>query len=352
MKKIILLVISVFLFAYVQEKSVLSVAEGNTPSNAIKNALVLAIQQIYGVDIKAELNTLKYSKIVTINQNSNYLINQSFLKRIKTITKGKIENFEIIELSKTPNGYFVKLKVNFKIYKLNTNHRRNFAVFPFLGTDKKFSEILTNSFLAKLTQIRKFNVIDRSSTPYLLVEKIFNSPINSKKINSDYLFVGKIVDFEVNTEKIKNPLTDEIKYISYVKLLIDYKIFDSIGGILKYADRIKIYKKVNNTNLENIANKVASIITDKILFNVYPPIIIAKNDKFVTISIGGNIVKKGEILAVYKKGKKIYDNYTKEFLGYEERKVGIIKIMRVNPKTSIAIYKGNIEVGDIIRRLK
>ena len=44
--------------------------------------------------------------------------------------------------------------------------------------------------------------------------------------------------------------------------------------------------------------------------------------------------------------------YTKEFLGYNERKVGLTKIIKVNAKTSIGIYKGKARIGYIIRRKK
>jgi hypothetical protein len=70
----------------------------------------------------------------------------------------------------------------------------------------------------------------------------------------------------------------------------------------------------------------------------------AVNDKSITLNQGGDLIKKGAVYEVFKRGEKIYDPYTKESLGRDEHLIGTLKITRVNPKFSKAQWlDGNID---------
>ena len=72
----------------------------------------------------------------------------------------------------------------------------------------------------------------------------------------------------------------------------------------------------------------------KIQNQLYPLTIISNNGKQVILSQGGNSLVVGEKYKVYKTGQKLYDPYTKEFLGREESYFCDITIVRGNAKQS------------------
>jgi hypothetical protein len=66
-------------------------------------------------------------------------------------------------------------------------------------------------------------------------------------------------------------------------------------------------------------------------------------------------LEKGDVLNAYRPGEALIDPYTGEKLGTAERKVGKVKVTRVNPKFTIAEpiakkVKEPIQKGDILRK--
>jgi len=364
MKKFIVFFIVLFSYAKVVTSSLVVAGYGNTPNSAIKDALITAVSQIYGIDISAKINSFKSSITSSFNDSSNVVINKSFLKNVKTYTSGKVKKFDILSITTHNNVYIAKLKVYFNEYKptgLSASSRRTIAVFPFLGADKKFSIALTQNLVNLLSKVRKFNVIDRSDSAILDIEKLFLLDINTrseeilklhKRIGSDYILIGNVRDVKYKVKKIQKPLSDKIEYKKYAKVIIDYKILDTVSGIVKWGNRFIFEIQIDNNDIYSLSEKVCKKIINDMIYNIYPPVIIAADDRYVTINVGGDFFKKGEIYEIYSKGEKLYDPYTKEFLGYNERKVGLTKIIKVNAKTSIGIYKGKARIGYIIRRKK
>jgi hypothetical protein len=85
---------------------------------------------------------------------------------------------------------------------------------------------------------------------------------------------------------------------------------------------------------------------------IYPPRVVSKIDKQVTISRGeGTGVLVGQIWDVFALGAEMTDPDTGASLGREELKVGQVRISRVNPKTSQAdiLSDTGVDKGALLR---
>ena len=94
-------------------------------------------------------------------------------------------------------------------------------------------------------------------------------------------------------------------------------------------------------------------IEEDVVFSIYPPKVIYVNGKKAIINYGDKLLKVGERFDVYRFGKKLFDPYTHEPLGYEEIKIGTVEITRTNPKYSVAkIVDGTATVGSILKKIR
>ena len=109
----------------------------------------------------------------------------------------------------------------------------------------------------------------------------------------------------------------------------------------------KTYEQVYLDGLGVVANRV----TDEVIDSIYPlKITETSANKEVILS---QSIPIGTIYGVYSLGKKLYDPYTKEYLGQDEVLSGKIEIVRSTPKISYArVISGEAKKGDICRKIE
>jgi hypothetical protein len=101
----------------------------------------------------------------------------------------------------------------------------------------------------------------------------------------------------------------------------------------------------------NSLRKISRDLINEVIENIYP-IRISK------ISSNGDAIltqttKLNSMYDVYELGEKLYDPYTKEFLGYDEVKTGRIKTVRSLAKVSYAkVIDGYVKRNSICRKVK
>ena len=78
-------------------------------------------------------------------------------------------------------------------------------------------------------------------------------------------------------------------------------------------------------------------IGNKVVDAIYPLLLAMISGKELTLNQGGSLIQMGDVYDIYERGAKVRDPYTKEFLGYQERKVGSLKISNVTNKMSTAV---------------
>ncbi len=373
------------LFAGIVTSSVKAVGYGNSYSEAIQNALVNAVAQVKGITIQAKRVFQKRLSQVAMSTNgkSSHIvaIDDSTRSRVASATGGLIDHFKILGVKKLSRyEYRAVVRAYFSHYKApghNPRNRRTLAVLPFAYkssytfkgipiSGKALSERITQSIINKITQTRKFSVLDRQNSRYYEFEKEFllsgnTDPIElarlGKRLGADYFIIGQMLDFGIDTQK-GNPLIGAIDSSHEAYATINYRILNIPIQQIKWAGTIDITFELPSTRraeslVAKAGDKIAQVLVEQILFNIYPPKIIRVAGKKVVLNVGGNFFHSGERFGIYALGKKMYDPYTKEFLGRDEQKIGELEITRVLPKISYArIIKGRAKRGAILRRLQ
>ena len=358
-------------------KTVEGIGEGLSRSEAVNNALIEAISQLSGVYIKQE----KFINDVSIESSKGDYSSYQYNNKIKRITKGKADRYKILEVDEFNGKYKARVTVTNsktrKYYKtpgLNNKNRRSIVVVPgnfildsfhILGESKSSIAVnidLSQELLNKVTQTRKFNVLDRQENRAFFNEK---RVIQSEDANKDeVLKLGKVLGSDyILLTSIKNLVIEKeqgSKYVSTVNdslnasVTVQFKIITTATRQVKFSNT-RTYKFEPNGNSSrevyyDILNKVSSRISTELIENIYPLKIVKMNLNEITINQGN--LKVGSKYEVFKLGKKIIDSYTKESLGRSEIKVGKAEIIRVLPKYSIGkIIEGKASMNNILRSI-
>lgn len=372
------------LFAKIEVRYLSVEGVGNTRAQAIRDGLIEAIKQTNGVKIEAKRRYYKKVKQVGItldgDSSSGFSVTQHTQKLIREATKGFIRNYSITSAEKMDGEWHVRLRIKFKRYKtpgLNPNKRRRMAVIPFEfknsyvvlnnnESGRQVSKRFTGVLINKITQSRKFTVLDRENSKYYNSEKNFILSGNSnkqeflklgKRLGSDYLLIGQILNFSIdNATEHNNIGLPETSRIT-CNATISYRILAMATQQIKWSETLSKSFEIEQNSAEamiaDASKKISSVILRNILANIYPPKIIAVTARSIIINQGGNSIEDGEVFKVYKTGERLVDPYTHEFLGYEEIEAGEILITKVNPKVSYAkALSGNVSKGMILRRVK
>jgi TolB-like protein len=386
MKKIIFLtlLLSSFLYSGVYTKKDVKVYEGvgygSTRQEAVNNALAEAVEQINGVVIAKSV----YSEDLLVETDKENASAFVYDTKIKKITAGKVDSYKIESVTKGDDGRYeavvsvTKTKVTHK-YKApghNPKNRRALAVIPFefkksysiYGVNipgEALSMRLNQAVVTKFTQTRKFTVLDRENSKYYEFEKSFLLSGNSQRselarlgqrLGVDYFVIGQIVDFAIERESQTNYYTSQTTSSDKAYATISYRILNVPTQQIKWAETIDISfdlpkKKRAESIILKASDTIAQEIVDRVLNNIFPPKVIEVSHKNAIVNMGGNVIHVGEKYKVFRYGKKLYDPYTKEYLGRDEIEVGTVEITKVLPKISYAkILSGKVKKGNVLRK--
>lgn len=369
MKKILIIFLGLFLVSLnakvvttTSTKTATGEGYGITYSEAVDNALAQAVTKLNGAYIKAS-NSFSQTQLESSADGTN--INALFNQKISKATNGRFSSFEVIENTKTEDGFRVVVSIQktavSKKYELAgmKNDRRKIIVAPALSPNNfsllgRDSEQILRDLRFKIEsnihKTRKFDLLDRQAGEALAVERdiILNDANKDEalklgqNLGTDYILLYTISD--VNTTN-KNYSIIGSGSSSKVSVSINYQVITFATRQIRFADSISL--DIKSKDYDSILNDIASTIVLNTQAAIYPPKIekISNNQAVFTQSLPINTQ-----LECYKKGDKIYDSYTKELNGYEEIFSALVQVTNANAKTSYAkILEGNANKGDICR---
>ncbi len=363
---------------------------GLTRNEAIADALTSAISQVKGSKINA-IKEFARNATETVNDNKiNSTLSSKQKNQFLSSTKGIVKNYDIIDVKKNSDGYEAYLSVSINNYKTpghSVSKRRKVVVLPFtyekrifsvLGENvsgAKFAEQFLQNLITELTQTRRFAILDRNNIEAYQKEKNIilsgNADLQEQAklgevLGADYIIVGKIRNLECIQTTRYIDIIGANQTSTTAELALDYRILAMATRQVKWSDTINLtladladydFEKYGE-NLATVLNhKAANKISSDMIQNIYPTRIIKiKTDETMILNQGGRSVEEGDVFEIYSKGEILIDPYTGESLGSDETLNGVIKIIRVMPKISIAkLIDGNIKYlkeGDICRRKK
>lgn len=356
---------------------------GQTRAEAIENGLIEAVKQTKGVHIKSQKNFIqnisKQKKLGT-NGNSKELNIKSFnQKKIQEATQGLINEYRIINEQKISDSQFeVKLSVKILEYKIpgNSNSNRYKIVVTPTINNKSYNILeeykssrdlqtrLNQEIISSITQTRKFSILERENDNAFNKEMGLIVDRNTKKeellklgnvLGADFLIVTDIKNFKIFDDfKIKKITGKKISNIK-AEVNISYRVLTLATKQIKMSNTISFNIEVKGKSENEIYSKVLKVVGDRLrdelISNIYPLKITKISDNGDAI-ISSKLVK-GDTYDVYSLGDKLFDDYTKEFLGYDEVKTGQVKIVRVLPKISFGkVINGVAKKGNVCRKIE
>ena len=353
------------------------VGYGHTRQEAVYNAILEVLGEVKGISISKKS---MYGDLFIINSKKgvkNYAAGLDLYK----ITGGKIKGYTIEKVEKVGDQYkaIVVLKRVKKSYHYKSpdkipSKRPHLAVLPFehkasyqiygISIDgKALSDRLTQALIDTISQTHRFTLLDRQNSKYYYLEKALlkedKNPVElsriGKRLGVDYFFIAKIFDFGIDQEA-GNSLIGTSDYSNRAYITISYRILNIPLQQIKYSDTIDIdfeipAKRRAESLVFSVAQKVANKLAKETIFKLYPPKVIGyRNKNRVIVDLGGKLIHKGDRFKAYALGKKLYDPYTKEYLGRDEIERGEIVVTKVLPKFSYAkVIKGRVKKGYILR---
>lgn len=221
---------------------------------------------------------------------------------------------------------------------------------------------LDGQLIDRINSTRKFEVVARSDLRDVLKEQEFavsgnvethdKSSAQQFKISGvKHLLVTTVDDFQDYNEVATFQATGRSATKRVIRLSCTGKIYDSTTGKLLESANFQISNKDFTENrtystrdselsdelMVAIAREMASKIANRVIDVIFPPKVLSRRDKQITINRGdGTDIAIGQIWDVFAVGEELIDPDTNENLGREEVVVGKIKITRVLPKTSTA----------------
>lgn len=393
---IVCLYASFLVSADVQSPTVRAVGEARSYRAAISEALVTALEQNNGFTISAEeRQTMVHNDSATnicengaLDDRTKLEMNDSINKDMQKWAKGKISGYTVLSDTFDPatRKYRVTLEVRFPPKYTGPgrpeSNLRRMAVSPFnvqgntfnwygqpIGT-VEWSAALAEQLNVRLTQTRKFTMLDRAFDPEINAELARLSAANAvpedaarlnRKLGTDYLVVG-MVKFNDVLPPAVNPLTDQpLPRASSLFAEITYRVLIAPTGQLKWTNTIRldaaIFAAADARSFVSMsAETAAGAICDDMMTNILPFEVVKVVGDQVVIGEGGKQLAAGDRFTVCALGEPVKDTRTGEVIDEVEIPVATVEVTTVMPKLSYAkIIEGDaakVTVGSRLRRVK
>ncbi len=379
-------------FSFAAEQVVDAVGYGSSRNQAISDALVQGLRQATGVSVDSRevMSTLSGRTSISTSEGDQFTSAVEIAQRgdLRLKTKGLVSRYDVHSVEQETDGSF-RADVSVHVLKydkpgLPADSRRTLAVMPFHSDKRSYSLLgdntpaarveaeLRNRILDQFTQSRRMNVLDREFGAEFQEEKalwlsddaaLAEQAKAGNVLGADYIVVGNIRNVRSTRHAKTLQLTGEtiVSYSGSAQL--DYKIILAASRQVKWSDSINLkladadiraMLKQYGSSQAGITAELAQQLAQKALANIYPMRVVAVKGKTVVLNQGGKTLKQGDLLDVYFLGEEMFDPYTNESLGQLEEKIAVVKVVRVNAKTTYAkVVEGDAELIEqdfIVRR--
>jgi len=363
------------------------IGRGSTRSQAVKDALYVAVGQARGVEVDSGRYELGFSESgIGLESDKS---DKGRSRRIQfdsisvdtsgtvytTRIGGSVKTYEVLEEKELDDGYEVNVRVTVIDYgprgdahrpKVGLMHARTLQpTYSFFGNQVSAAEVsvlFTQRLAVALTQTNKFAVLDRESIAEFAREKSLllsnDAPLEEKAklaemLGSDYLLVGTISQAKLERQQRRLAAADytvnkyKARVVFNYRLILSYsRQIVSAGVVEKYLENEQIRALADEQSSaewdpgqvrDAVFRVVANEVVEKIIDQLYPVRVAAvQADGQVVVNQGGSRISQGSLLEIYKEGEEVFDPDTKESLGKIEALIATIRITRVAGKMSFA----------------
>ena len=234
------------------------------------------------------------------------------------------------------------------------------------GSDEH-TPLFTDTLLSKLTQTKRFEMIDRQEVDQLLNEQTAQALAENRDLSSamgtlkgtDYLVYGNLASFSVEDKTTQLPNSSRVFTQKIGHVEGNMRIVDARSGKIMESKTLSVNESVDaGADGSRIVSALANAYAEEvvlILMNAIYPIKVATVGGDGTVYVnrgsdGGLFV--GESLDAFKPGKPVLDPDTGVQLGVEETIIGQVVLNEVEDARSKGAYNGGgaLQPGDLLKR--
>ena len=323
---------------------------GLNKKEAIKDGLLQAISQVNGIQMSSESSTMMKSFETVSDGNENFASASSFQEKIKQSTKGVVQSWNIISVSKTGSGEMIKANLEVKVSKLQLSDQlkrmRIVISDPEIGRNvknvskaKRFNTTFSSNLNKMLTNSNRFAILDRKNTQAISKELKMIASGNFRveevaklgnKVAADYLLISSLND--IGSKKIYKKLMGEKISITNSNASISVSIVDIATSQIVFSDDFDLSQ--SGGNLKSLAKLISNRLSRKVTDTFYPAKVIGLNGENIIVDQGKSFFNKKTKYKLLKLGGKVIDQTTGKFSARVENEVGDLNFISGSPKQS------------------
>lgn len=228
--------------------------------------------------------------------------------------------------------------------------------------------IFTDTMISRLTQTRRFQMVDRQEVDQLLEGQLAEALAEQRGLPTamgtlqgvDYFVYGSLASFGVEDSQVKLPDSSQVIEMKTGHAEGNIRIVDVRSGDILESRKISVSSPVDvqakgSRVVAALADKYAAEVVETLMNAVYPIKVAAVgNDGAVYINRGrdGGLVA-GQVLEAFRPGEPVIDPDTGVQLGVEEVRTGTVTVEDVEDARSKGVVsEGGMDIakGHILKR--
>lgn len=348
--------------AKLEFESVTVKMSGETRDGAISRAIIEGVGRVNGKTVSAyqEVSSKLESRAGRTGTSENFLAN------VAQATYGVVNSYDVISVIKGKDGRWLA-EIKMQVAKLSKDDGRlRLSLFNVTsGIWAKEADTLIAGLSSALVSSRKFDVIEaeRMVQADALRDKMVSNPLVNEAdrvqgfygLGADMYVAIDLQDLEYSLKEISLPNFKPMRLpVGFVTVSI--RVIDLFSSKVKFSDLVTVnlnassfsgysQKQLDSQLQKILAKVVGKRISVKILDAIYPMLIVDVSDEGIaSINYGSDFLSPGDRYEIYERGRVVRDPYTKEAIGWDEKKIGILEIVHSNPKISFGTVKEGLQV--------
>ena len=338
---------------------------GETSEDAISRAIIEGVGRVNGKTISA----YQEASTALLSEAGKTSTSEAFASNVAQATYGLVNKYEVLSTVQESEASWIA-EVSVEVAKLvRDDGRLKISLINISNSAfEKESKNLLSSLSDSLVSSRKFDVIsiNESEEAKSLISRTVNNPLvpNAERVLA-FHGLGADMYVEIDLRNLDytyqeiilpnfNPMRLPIGSVS-----VDFRVVDLFSSKIKFSDFMVVNldsSSFNGYRMSQLENQIESVIakivghkmSEKILDAIYPMLIIDVDEfGLASINYGSDFISPGDKFDIYERGAVVRDPYTKESIGWSERKVGALTIERSTPKLSFGtISEGSSQISE------
>jgi hypothetical protein len=317
-----------------------SVGQGQTESDAIKDAVLQGIAQVTGQRIQSRESSSETS-LESSGEKGKY--SADFQRKVDALIRGVVKSHRVVSVNFDNLSSLYKAVVEVQVAKYQQSQQLGrYRVAVVSGVTPEFAARLGPAVLKEIVSAasevivrsHKFAVLDRVENDLVQNEFARISSERSAIEEGARLNVRAAADFLViiNVLKISTtPGSSERLSASGRIQLLDYA-----SGQTRYSGTRTISGVLSQSRgVSTIVGRLASSLAGQMMEYGFPAEVISNSGDTLTVDAGSNRFAKDDIVGIYRKGPDLKDSHTGEAIGGSEELVAKGVIVSASERVSL-----------------